>query len=164
MKNRQPFHAFWYVTDIEASVAFYRDVVGCPIQFSNPTAFSIDFFGHGISFEYVDHFPGLSTLQTCSAQDVDNRQYVPSMHWGINLESQDDFEQILNRAKQHKVEFIVPATRYNVGATNEQALFFIKDPTGYVLEFRFMSKRFKLEELGQWDQRSEGHERTAILK
>lgn len=162
MRTMQPFHAFWYVTNLDASIKFYRDVIGCQIKYSNASAFSVDFFGHGISFEYVENFPGLLPFQTCGADDVDGRQYVPSMHWGVNLDSIDDFEQILKRAKEHNVEFIVPATRYNVGEKNEQALFFLKDPTGYALEFRLMSRKFKLEELDQWDQRSEGHERISF--
>lgn len=162
--NPQPFlfHAFFYVTNLNASIGFYRDVIGCKVKHSNETSFTIDFFGHGISFEYNQNFVGLPQWLTCESTNVDYRQYVPSMHWGINLNTKEQFEEILAHVKSHNAEFVVPATRYNTGGNNEQALFFIKDPTGYVLEFRYMSRAFKLDELEQWDQRSRGHSRTAI--
>jgi extradiol dioxygenase family protein len=143
-------------------MSFYHEVIGCPIKRSNESSFTIDFFGHGISFEYIKEFAGLGKWLSCSSVDVDHRQYVPSMHWGINLDSLELFNEILERVKAAKLEFVVPATRYNVGKSNEQALFFVKDPTGYVLEFRYMAKAFKLNELEQWDQRSEGHERKSL--
>jgi extradiol dioxygenase family protein len=157
-----PFHAFFYVTDVKASIRFYHDYLGFPLIVSNEKSFTIDFFGHGISFEYVEDFKGLPNRLTCSATDVDGRQYVPSMHWGINLYDKSLFDEYLQKCENHGIEFVVQATRYNVGSDKEQCLFFVKDPTGYILEFRFMSKEFKIKELNKWDQRSEGHEREYL--
>lgn len=158
MKTFIPFHAFFYVQDLEKSVHFYSQVLGCTLKFSNKTSFTIDFFGHGLSFEVLEEF-NLGKRFSCSSSDVDHRQYVPSMHWGINLYDKSIYEQILDRLKLHQVEYVVAPTEYNQGKTNEQALFFIKDPTGYVLEFRYMSRPFKVEEIEAWDQRSRGHQR-----
>jgi extradiol dioxygenase family protein len=159
MKNFIPFHAFFYVNDLQKSVHFYSQVLGCPLKFSNETSFTIDFFGHGLSFERPAQGFELGQLLTCSASDVNERQYVPSMHWGINLYDRNILEEILNRLKANSVEYVVKPTLYNEGQPNEQFLFFIKDPTGYVLEFRYMARKFKVEEIEQWDQRSDGHKR-----
>jgi hypothetical protein len=157
-----PFHAFFYITDKEASVRFYNQILSCPIKHSNATSFTIDFFGHGISFEYHKNFAGLPQLMTCNKTDIDDRQYVPSMHWGINLNSKEQFQAIAKKLEISASEFIVPPTIYNVGGEKEQMLLFVKDPTGYIIEFRYMAKPFKLAELDKWDQRSEGHERKYI--
>lgn len=157
-----PFHAFFYVTDKEASVRFYNQTLGCQIKHSNDTSFTIDFFGHGISFEYNKNFKGLPRLLTCDKADIDDRQYVPSMHWGINLYAKEQFQDIAKKLEKSEAEFIVPPTIYNVGSEKEQMLLFVKDPTGYVIEFRYMARPFKLDELNEWDQRSTGHERKYI--
>jgi extradiol dioxygenase family protein len=164
MSNSHPFHAFFYVTKLEESIQFYKQILGCPLIRSDNNTFTIDFFGHGISFEYSSTLVELPQWMTCSAKDVDGRQYVPSMHWGINLESRELFDQVLERLQnsQIPVEFVVPPTKYNDKKNNEQSLFFVKDPTGYVLEFRYMCRPFKLNELGEWDQRSEGHVRAEV--
>jgi len=162
MKTQTPFHAFFYITRLEESITFYRDKLGLPLRQTTPNTFTIDFYGHGISFEYNENFLELSKWFTCSKDDIDNRQYVPSMHWGVNLDSLAAFENILNQCIKHNIEFIVPATFYNKDTDHEQALFFIKDPTGYIIEMRYMCKSFVLSELKQWDQRSEGHKRAAI--
>ena len=154
-----PFHAFFYVHDISASIHFYQNVLGCPVHIASDTSFSIDFFGHGISFEYHQDFTKLPVGFTCDKQEVDARQYVPSVHWGINLTDKNIFDALRTRLEQLKIDFLVKPTLYNKAQKNEQCLFFMKDPTGYIIEFRFMSRAFHLHELEKWDQRSAGHAR-----
>jgi extradiol dioxygenase family protein len=162
MKEMKPFHAFFYVTDLQKSVQFYRDTLGCEIKRSTENSFTIDFYGHGISFEYNPQFKPLEQYLTCNSTDVDDRQYVPSMHWGVNFTEENDFNEILNRIEKTKTQFVVSPTEYNSEQSNLQRLFFIKDPTGYVLEFRYMSRPFKLKELDQWDQRGRSHTRKQL--
>ena len=82
------------------------------------------------------------------------------MHWGINFYSKEQFQDIAKKLEQ--AEFIVPPTIYNAGSGKEQMLLFVKDPTGYVIEFRYMARPFKLEDLDEWNQRSTGHARKYI--
>ena len=60
---------------------------------------------------------------------------VPVPHYGVVLEMKQ-WENLANKLKQHKIEFIIePYVRFK-GQIGEQATMFFLDPSGNALEFK----------------------------
>lgn len=124
-----PFHYAFLVRDLDATRAFYGDLIGCPEGRSAPTWVDFDFFGHQISAHLGD-----PTLNPANVGHVDGQQ-VPMPHFGAVL-GWDTFETLAGRFEEAGRDFVLaPMTRY-VGLPAEQRTMFLLDPSGNALEFK----------------------------
>ena len=124
------FHLALPVIDLDETLAFYTNVIGCPQGRRDARWVDLDFFGHQLVLHQVnpeDH-PTMATNQ------VDDHA-VPAGHFGPILEW-EAFEGLASRFKNHGVEFIIePYLRFE-GKRGEQATMFVRDPSHNYLEFK----------------------------
>lgn len=123
------FHLAFPVTDLEETLNFYRDILGCETGRSSEEWIDFNFWGHQVVAHMSPDEAGKS-----STNEVDGHQ-VPAKHFGLILEW-DQWETLAERLKQHDIDFIIePYVRFK-GQPGEQATMFFKDPSGNALEFK----------------------------
>jgi uncharacterized protein len=128
-----PFHIAVQVRDIAEARRFYGDVLGCAEGRSAPEWVDFNLYGH----QFVCHLN--PTLGRDGRLDphfnpVDGHG-VPVPHCGVVLE-RGDWQRLVERLKQHRVEWVIEPTTRFAGTPGEQSTLFILDPTGNALEFK----------------------------
>lgn len=124
------FHLALPVTDLEATLAFYTDLLGCPTGRASHRWVDLDFFGHQLVLHMVE--PEAHPAAACNM--VDGHE-VPAGHFGPILEW-DDFQVLAERLRAAGVRFVIePYLRFE-GLKGEQATMFIADPSANHLEFK----------------------------
>lgn len=125
-----PFHMAFPVTDLEATRAFYCDLLGCPQGREKPGAWlDFNFFGHQMSAHLKAEALG------GKGGDVDG-DTVPIPHFGavLDMKSFEALAKTLSAAPE--TDWIIePKTRFS-GEPGEQATMFIRDPSGNAIEFK----------------------------
>jgi len=124
------FHLALPVTDLDKTLAFYTELLGCSTGRSSQQWVDLDFFGHQLVLHKVepDQHPSTQT------NAVDGHA-VPAMHFGPILDW-TDFESLAERLRGVGTDFVIePYLRFE-GRKGEQATMFIADPSGNHLEFK----------------------------
>lgn len=122
------FHLAFPVTDLDATRAFFVDLLGCTTGREAERWIDFDFFGHQITAHLVD------ALEAAATNPVDGDQ-VPARHFGCVLDW-DDWHVLAERLTAAGADFLIePHTRFQ-GEVGEQATLFIRDPSGNALEFK----------------------------
>ncbi|MDX1519930.1 MAG: VOC family protein [Gammaproteobacteria bacterium] len=117
------------VADIEETVRFYVDVLGCSVGRKTDHWVDFNFFGHQVSAHLKPEATGEAPANT-----VDGEQ-VPVRHFGVVLDWQE-WQVLSGNLQDEGMEFLIwPAVRFH-GQAGEQATFFIRDPSGNALEFK----------------------------
>ena len=128
-KSLRPFHLAFPIYNIDATIKWYADILGCTIGRKDNRWVDFNFFGHQISGHLV-----LRNKSSSQTNEVDNKE-IPVRHFGIIL-SWKDWNNLVNQLKNKKCVFIVePYIRFK-GKTGEQGTLFIKDPSDNILEFK----------------------------
>ena len=125
----QPFHLAFPSHDLNASRAFYLDLLGCKEGRASPHWVDFDFYGHQI----VAHLsPGEAGHRHTSSVDGED---VPVRHFGVVL-SMPQWESLAERLRAAGTTFVIePQIRFK-GQVGEQATMFFLDPCGNALEFK----------------------------
>ena len=124
-----PFHLAIQVHDLNEARKFYGVVLGCSEGRSSTTWIDFNFYGH----QLVCHLNTDMDLQTHS-NPVDEHD-VPVPHFGVVL-NMDDWEELAQRLKDQKVNFIIePYIRFK-DQSGEQGTMFFSDPSGNAIEFK----------------------------
>lgn len=124
-----PFHLAFAVTDLQATQAFYVDLLGCQTGRTSDRWIDFDFFGHQITAHLID-----TALPEAETNPVDGEK-VPSRHFGAILDW-DDWQTLSARLQDAKIAFLIePQIRF-AGEVGEQATMFFRDPSGNALEFK----------------------------
>ena len=124
------FHLALPVMDLEQTLDFYRTVLGCSKGRESDRWVDLNFFGHQLVLQLVDHDPHASA----ATNRVDGHD-VPAGHFGPILDW-SGFEALVDRLRQHQIEFLIePNIRFK-GLPGEQATMFVRDPSGNGLEFK----------------------------
>ena len=130
MSNLTPFHVAIPVFDVQLARTFYRDIMGCPEGRSDEKWVDFDMYGH----QFVIHYKPKNSDDGNHTNEVDGHA-VPVPHYGVVLEW-NDWEELAERLKEHKVKFLIePYIRFK-GLPGEQATMFFLDPCGNALEFK----------------------------
>ena len=140
MEKLNPFHLAIPVTDIEESKRFYHNLLGAKIGRFSDTWIDFDFFGH----QLVCHLSPASISETSNPVDQED---VPVPHYGVVLDW-NEFEAIIKQLEEKKINFIIKPTIRFKGEVGEQAIVFLRDPSGNAIEFksfRNMDNLFKAE-------------------
>lgn len=127
----RPFHLAFPVTDLDATRAFYRDVLGCSIGREDPGKW-VDFDLHG--HQMSAHLRPGPMVSGGGAVDGDA---VPIPHFGVVL-TMEQWRALQDRLKGagEAVRWVLePKIRFE-GQPGEQATLFILDPSGNALEFK----------------------------
>ncbi|MGK7371125.1 MAG: VOC family protein [Candidatus Halalkalibacterium sp. M3_1C_030] len=127
--NIQPFHLAFPVSDLEQTLHFYRDVLGCETGRSSDKWIDFNFWGHQVVAHLSPEEAGKS-----STNEVDGHE-VPAKHFGLILEW-SEWEELAERLKAENIDFVIePYVRFK-GKPGEQATMFFLDPSGNALEFK----------------------------
>ncbi len=123
------FHLAFPVKELEKTLTFYRDLLGCKTGRSSDKWIDFDFWGHQVVAHVSPDDAGKS-----ASNEVDGHA-VPAKHFGVILEW-EAFQELADRLKEHQVEFVIePYIRFK-GEAGEQATMFLLDPSGNALEFK----------------------------
>jgi uncharacterized protein len=124
-----PFHLALPAGDIDNTLKFYTEVLGCKIGNREKGKWvDIDFWGNELTL----HQTKMKLPRERHSVDMGN---VPIPHFGVHLEK-SIFNRIRSNLKSNNIDFIdKPYTRFE-GTKFEQNTFFIEDPNGNVLELK----------------------------
>ena len=126
----QPFHLAIPVDDLEKAEAFYGDLMGCARGRRSDRWIDFDFFGHQL---VTHHSP--SECGRAATNPVDG-DAVPARHFGVVL-NRDGWQALAARFRDAGTDFVIePRVRFE-GAPGEQGTFFVLDPAGNALEFKY---------------------------
>ena len=125
----QPFHLAFPVTDLEKTLDFYENLLGCKVGRSSERWIDFNFWGAQISAHLTEE-----PIVEPAANPVDGKQ-VPIKHFGAILKI-DEWRVLSEKLKNHGIDFIIePYVRFE-GEVGEQATMFFLDPSGNALEFK----------------------------
>ena len=125
----RPFHLAFAVDDLAAARHFYVDLIGCNPGRESDVWLDLDLFGNQITAHLVD---GGHREEATRPVDGD---MVPIPHFGAIL-AWADWEALAGRLRDAGVVFLIgPRVRFQ-GQPGEQGTFFVRDPSGNVLEFK----------------------------
>jgi uncharacterized protein len=128
--NLRPFHLAIPVDNLERAEAFYRDIIGCGTGRRSNRWIDLNFFGHQLVVHLAPEECGRARTN-----EVDGKQ-VPARHFGVVLE-RGDWQALADRLRAAQVDFIIePGVRF-AGEVGEQGTFFLTDPSGNALEFKY---------------------------
>ncbi len=123
------FHLAFPVKELEQTLIFYRDVLGCKTGRSSDKWIDFDFWGHQVVAHLSPDDAGKSSSNQVDGHDV------PASHFGVILEW-EEFHKLAGRLRDNGQEFIIePYVRFE-GKPGEQATMFFLDPSGNALEFK----------------------------
>ena len=129
MKDKlNPFHLAIPVSNLEESVAYYRDTLGLREGRSSKKWTDFDFFGH----QLVCHVSDSINKQVTNPVDGEE---VPIPHFGVVL-SIEEFEEFLLQINDKNIDFIIKPTIRFKGEMGEHRILFFRDPTGNAIEIK----------------------------
>ena len=129
MKDKlNPFHLAIPVSNLEESVAYYRDTLGLREGRSSNKWADFDFFGH----QLVCHVSNSINEQITNPVDGEE---VPVPHFGVVL-SIEEFEEFLFQINDKNIDFIIKPTIRFKGEIGEQRTMFFRDPSGNAIEIK----------------------------
>lgn len=135
--NIPPFHLAFPVKDLEQTLTFYRDLLGCDTGRSSDEWIDFNFWGHQVVAHLSPDEAGKS-----GSNDVDGHQ-VPVKHFGVVLEW-DEWHALADKLKEAGIDFVIePYIRFK-GEPGEQATMFFLDPSGNALEFKAFKDQSRL--------------------
>ena len=129
MKGKlNPFHLAIPVSNLEESVAYYRDILGLAKGRNSNKWADFDFFGHQLVCHVSD------SINEQITNPVDGEE-VPVPHFGVVL-SIEEFEEFLSKINDKNIDFIIKPTIRFKGEIGEQRTMFFKDPSGNAFEIK----------------------------
>ena len=135
-KSLGPFHLAFPIYNLNITIKWYTNILGCTIGRQDVKWVDFNFYGHQISGHLIDEDD--IRLQT----NIVDGENIPARHFGIILKM-NEWKKLSEKLISKNIEFIIkPNIRFK-GQKGEQSIFFIKDPSGNVLEF----KSFKNDEM-----------------
>lgn len=123
------FHLAFKIKDIESTIKFYHDILGCKIGRQTENWIDFDFFGHQLSAHISKKIPVLDYSGKVE------KLKVPIPHFGCILNNKD-FNIVKQQLQKNKLDFIVkPQTRYR-NEKGEQQTMFVLDYSNNPIEFK----------------------------
>ena len=129
MTVANPFHLAIPVSDLDVTLAFYEDQLGCSRGRESHDWVDLNFFGHQLVLHRTYESKGAKGVHP-----VDGEQ-VPVPHFGVVLEWEAFDVLVAQLSAEGQAFLIEPCTRFK-GAVGEQRTCFLSDPCGNVLEFK----------------------------
>ncbi|ULA60817.1 MAG: Glyoxalase [Nitrospira sp.] len=118
------FHLAFPVHDLAAAKQFYVEGLGCVLGRESSTAVTLGLAGH----QLVAHL---------SLDEVDRQKGIYPRHFGLVLTREEEWEALANRAQAKQLSFYQQPRRRFPGTRIEHRTFFLEDPSGNLLEFKY---------------------------
>lgn len=126
--NGRIFHLAFPAHDLAQARRFYIDGLGFTAGRESPAALIMNMAGHQVVAQLSDDEP-------CAQEGIYPR------HFGLIFEDREDWQGLLDRARRLGLEFYrEPMVRYP-GQVLEHDTFFLRDPSGNLLEFKYYPHR-----------------------
>jgi hypothetical protein len=121
------FHLAFPIHDLEATLRFYVDGLGCTVGRRSKQAVTLGLAGH----QLVGHL----------VPDQPPKQHgIYPRHFGLIFLSQDEWQALADRAKAQGLRFYQhPRVRFP-GTRIEHRTFFLEDPSHNLLEFKHYTR------------------------
>ena len=123
------FHLAMPVRNLEDTRFFYGEVLRCKEGRSAPRWVDYNFFGHQLSFHVVESYSPVVGRNPVDGDAIG----VP--HFGVVL-PWDSWESLAQTLAEFRIAFDVEPTVRFAGQPGEQGTFFVRDPSGNLLEFK----------------------------
>ena len=131
MTHSNTFHLAIQGGNLETTLPFYTDILGCSTGNSEAGYWvDVNFWGNELTLHQTDSRPHKER------HHVDMGE-VSVPHYGVHLEA-DDFVALKQRIEAAGIEYVDKPYRRFKGSKFEQETFFIEDPNGNVLEIKTM--------------------------
>ncbi|QLE58679.1 VOC family protein [Nostoc sp. TCL26-01] len=122
--NQTLFHLAFPVTDIAKTKTYYIDGLGCTPGRENPQAIILNLYGH----QLVAHL---------TKEPLTPQRTIYPRHFGLIFTQEQDWEKLVERAKQKQLLFReTPKDRF-VASPLEHRTFFLEDPFYNLMEFKY---------------------------
>ena len=118
------------IKDIESTVRFYQDILGCTITRQQTDRLDIDFYGHHLVAQ-------LSELEASHKSITIGRGNYPLRHFGVIVKP-EVYERMLANLISAKVTFAMAPDRIFIGTAREQTVFLVFDFSGNAVEVKGM--------------------------
>ena len=129
MNTHKRFHLAFPVKDLNVTKDFYKKILNCKIGRESENWVDFNLYGHQI----VAHLAP-EECSDVSSNKVDEDQ-IPSRHFGVILDWHE-WKELYKKLDLLKINFLLnPKIRFK-NKSGEQGTFFLKDPSGNVLEFK----------------------------
>lgn len=128
----KPFHVSLPCLDIEKTKDFYINKIGAKLGRSNINWLDIDLFGNQITFTKSGRFD--FHYQNYSFEG----KILPSFHFGAILDI-TTWGKVYSKVNSENIEVFDEIT-FLKGKKGEHISFFVKDPNGFMVEFKSFSK------------------------
>ncbi len=117
------FHLAFPIHDLEETIRFYVDGLGCTVGRRSAQAITLGMAGHHLVGHMVTEMP------------LPQKGIYPR-HFGLVFLSQEDWQALADRAKAKGLSFYQqPRVRFP-GTRIEHRTFFLEDPSHNLLEFK----------------------------
>ena len=125
MRNSENvFHLAIPCKDLDETQEFYVDKLGCKLARRYADRVTLNFFGD----QLVCHL---------DPDKVDPSPQMYPRHFGVTFKRKEDFDTLLELAKERELEFFQELTVRFPGKIEKHFTFFLKDPSNNLLEFKF---------------------------
>jgi hypothetical protein len=133
------FHLAFPIHDVDATLRFYVDGLGCMVGRRTTQAVTLGLAGHQLVAHVVPNLPS-------------KQQGIYPRHFGLIFLSQEEWQALAGRAKERGLSFYQqPRVRFP-GTRIEHRTFFLEDPSHNLLEFKHYTHEsaiFGEQECGQ---------------
>ncbi len=116
------------IDDVDTSLAFYRDLLGCRATRVQDNRIDFDFFGHHLVAQ-------LSATESAHKSVLIGEGDYPLRHFGVIVEP-DAYRRVLDSLKKAGTDFAMAPRTIFTGTQREQSVFLVYDPSGNALEFK----------------------------
>ena len=129
MKTYNRFHLAFPVNDLNTTKDFYENTLNCKIGRESESWVDFNLYGHQI----VAHLAP-EECNNVKLNKVDDDQ-IPCRHFGVILEWHE-WKELSKKLDLLEINYLIsPKIRFK-NKPGEQGTFFLKDPSGNVLEFK----------------------------
>ncbi len=124
MNDSPIFHLAIPIKDIEQAKEFYAQGLGCQIGRTSAQAVIFQFFGHQV----VAHL---------THQEMTPQKGIYPRHFGLVFQQESDWVTLWEQVQEKKLSVYEPARVRFQGELTEHSTFFLVDPFGNLLEFKY---------------------------
>ncbi|KRH95758.1 glyoxalase [Cylindrospermopsis raciborskii CHAB3438] len=117
------FHLAFPIGDISQTKGFYIDGLGCIAGRENPHALILNLYGH----QLVAHI---------TKEPLTPQKAIYPRHFGLVFIQEEDWQELLERAKTKELNFREEPKNRFVGSPLEHRTFFLEDPFYNIMEFK----------------------------
>lgn len=118
------FHLAFPVGNLSETKQFYLEGLGCELGRENRHSLILNLGGH----QLVAHVSQETPIVQAG---------IYPRHFGLVFVTHQDWQDLYDRAQQQNLKFREPARTRFIGTSLEHSTFFLEDPFGNLLEFKY---------------------------